>query len=84
MLVNKLSLSPLKFLRRDLKKRQKKKAFKLNTRIGILKRFRLRVIFQHILIFAYHIIFYYILIMKKHRLHAKAKEDDNIGKKNAC
>ena len=21
--------------------------------------------------------------MKKHRLHAKAKEDDNIGKKNA-
>ena len=48
MLVNKLSLSPLKFLRRDLKKRQKKKAFKLNTRIGILKRFRLRVIFQNI------------------------------------
>ena len=47
VLVNKMSLSPLKFLRRDLKRRQKKKAFKLNTKIGILKRFRLRVIFQN-------------------------------------
>ena len=47
VLTNKMSLSPLKFLRRDLKRRQKKKAFKLNTKIGILKRFRLRVIFQN-------------------------------------
>jgi len=48
MLINKLSLSPLKFLRRDLKKKQRKKAFKLNTKIKILTRFRLRVLFQNI------------------------------------
>ncbi len=48
MLVRKLSLSPLKFIRRDLKKRQRKKAFKLNTKIGIMTRFRLRVLFQNI------------------------------------
>ncbi len=48
MLARKLSLSPLKFLRRDLKRHQRKKAFKLNTKIGILKRYRLRVIFQNI------------------------------------
>lgn len=47
ILVNKLSLSPLKFIRRDLSKRQKKKAFRLNTKIGIMKRFRLRIIFQN-------------------------------------
>ena len=48
MLAHKLSLSPLKFLRRDLKRKQRKKAFKLNTKIGIMKRFRLRVVFQNI------------------------------------
>lgn len=48
MLARMLSLSPLKFIRRDLKRRQKKKAFKLNTRIGIMTRFKLRVIFQNI------------------------------------
>lgn len=48
MLSRKLSLSPLKFIRRDLSRRQKKKAFKLNTKIGIMKRFRLRVIFQNL------------------------------------
>lgn len=47
ILTNKLSLSPLKFIRRDLSRRQKKKAFRLNTKIGILKRFRLRIIFQN-------------------------------------
>lgn len=47
ILVNKLSLSPLKFIRRDLSKKQKKKAFRLNTRIGIMNRFRLRIIFQN-------------------------------------
>lgn len=47
ILVEKLMLSPLKFLRRDLKRRQKKKAFRLNTKIGIMKRFRLRIIFQN-------------------------------------
>lgn len=48
MLARMLSLSPLKFIRRDLKRRQKKKAFKLNTKIGIMTRFKLRVIFQNI------------------------------------
>ena len=48
MLARMLSLSPLKFIRRDLKRHQKKKAFKLNTKIGIMIRFRLRVIFQNI------------------------------------
>ncbi len=48
MLSRKLSLSPLKFIRRDLSRRQKKKTFKLNTKIGIMKRFRLRVIFQNL------------------------------------
>ncbi|MGN0614186.1 MAG: FtsX-like permease family protein, partial [Porcipelethomonas sp.] len=48
MLARMLSLSPLKFIRRDLKRHQRKKAFKLNTKIGIMTRFRLRVIFQNI------------------------------------
>lgn len=48
MLSRKLSLSPLKFIRRDLRRRKRKKAFKLNTKIGIMKRFRLRVIFQNL------------------------------------
>ncbi len=48
MLVRAFSLSPLKFIRRDLKRRQKKKAFKLNTKIKIMTRFKLRVIFQNI------------------------------------
>ncbi|MBQ8434770.1 MAG: ABC transporter permease [Oscillospiraceae bacterium] len=47
ILVRKLKLSPLKFIRRDLSTRKKKKAFKLNTKINILTRFRLRVIFQN-------------------------------------
>ncbi len=47
MLSTKLNLSPLKFIRRDLSRKQKKKVFKLNTKIGIMKRFRLRVIFQN-------------------------------------
>lgn len=48
ILVNKLSLSPLKFIRRDLKKHQKKKAFGLSTNIKFLSRFRIRIIFQNI------------------------------------
>lgn len=44
----KLKLSPLKFIRRDLSRRKKKKAFRLNTKIGIMTRFRIRVIFQNI------------------------------------
>lgn len=47
ILSHKLKLSPLKFIRRDLGKKKKKKAFRLNTKIGIMKRFRLRIIFQN-------------------------------------
>ena len=46
-LTAKLRLSPLKFLRRDLSRRKKKKAFRLNTKIPIIIRFRLRIIFQN-------------------------------------
>lgn len=48
ILASKLTLSPLKFLRRDLKRHQRKKAFKLNTKIPIMIRYRLRVLFQNI------------------------------------
>ena len=48
MLLRVISLPPLKFLRRDLKRRQRKKAFKLNTKLPIMFRYRLRVIFQNI------------------------------------
>ncbi|MCM1228055.1 MAG: ABC transporter permease [Clostridium sp.] len=48
MLYRKLNLSPLKFIRRDLSRKKNKKAFKLNTKIGIMHRFRTRVIFQNI------------------------------------
>lgn len=43
----KMSLSPLRFIRRDISKRGKKKAFRLNTKIKIMTRFRLRIIFQN-------------------------------------
>ncbi len=46
ILMNKLSLSPLKFLRHNLKKREKKKVLKL-TKFKFFTRFRLRVIFQN-------------------------------------
>lgn len=48
ILNSKLKLSPLKFLRRDLRRRTKKKAFHLNSGIPFLTRFRLRIIFQNI------------------------------------
>ena len=48
VLRRKLSLSPLKFLRRDLKRRQQKHALSLSKRIPFFSRFRLRVIFQNI------------------------------------
>ncbi len=47
ILAGKFRLSPLKFIRRDLKKSKKKKALRLNTKIGIMKRFRLRIILQN-------------------------------------
>ena len=48
MLLEKMSLSPLRFLRHDLSRRQKKKAFRLKTSIPIMKRFRMRILFQNI------------------------------------
>lgn len=48
LLFSKLALSPLKFLRHDLSRKQKKKAFRLNTKIPFLHRFRLRILFQNI------------------------------------
>lgn len=48
ILVSRLSLSPLKFLRRDLSRSKKKRAVYLNERSPIFRRFRLRVIFQNI------------------------------------
>lgn len=48
ILWNKLSLSPLKFLRRDLKRRVQKHVFPLSKRIGFFTRFRLRIIMQNI------------------------------------
>ena len=47
ILVYKMRLSPLKFLRNDLSRSHKKKAFKLNTKIKIFTRFRIRIIFQN-------------------------------------
>lgn len=46
VLIRKLSLSPLKFLRRDLSRKAKKKAVRLPN-IPFISRFRLRVIFQN-------------------------------------
>ena len=48
VLRRRLSLSPLKFLRRDLKRRQQKHTLSLSKRIPFFSRFRLRVIFQNI------------------------------------
>lgn len=48
ILYRKLSLSPLKFLRRDLKKRRQKHALYLTPKLAFFSRFRLRVIFQNI------------------------------------
>ncbi len=48
ILSSRMKLSPLKFIRRDLKKGGRKKAVRLNTKIGIMHRFRLRVVFQNL------------------------------------
>ncbi len=47
VLRKKLGLPPLKFLRRDLSNRRKKRAMHLSKRIPFFSRFRLRVIFQN-------------------------------------
>ncbi len=48
MLVRKLSLSPLRFIRRDLSNRKKKKALRLNSRMSLMNRFRLRILLQNL------------------------------------
>lgn len=48
VLCQKLSLSPLKFLRRDLNRKSQRRALPLNGRIPFFHRFRLRVIFQNV------------------------------------
>ncbi len=47
LLKYKLSLSPLKFLRRDLSRRKQKRAVPLSKHIRFFTRFRLRIIFQN-------------------------------------
>lgn len=47
-LYTKLKLSPLKFLRRDLKKNGNKKAMRLNTKIPYRTRFSLRIFFTNL------------------------------------
>lgn len=48
VLVSKLKLSPLKFLRHDLKKNKNKKAMRLNTKIPFKTRFSLRIFFTNL------------------------------------
>lgn len=47
MLKRKLSLSPLKFMRRDLSRRTKEHTVRLSEKLRFMTRFRLRVIFQN-------------------------------------
>ena len=47
ILADKLMLPPLKFLRRDLKRKKQRRAFPLNKHIPFFLRFRLRVVFQN-------------------------------------
>lgn len=48
VLISKLKLSPLKFLRRDLRKNNNKKAFWLNTKIPFKTRFSLRILLTNL------------------------------------
>ena len=62
----KLSLPPLQFLRRDLRKKQKTHVFPLPKGLPFLMRFRLRVIFQNLgsyLILFVGILFANLLLM---------------------
>lgn len=47
MLNHKLTLTPLQFLRHQLSRKQKKKAFRLSTKIKFFTRFRIRVVLQN-------------------------------------
>lgn len=48
ILYRKLTLSPLKFLRRDLSRKKQRRAFPLSTHIPFFGRFRMRIIFQNV------------------------------------
>lgn len=48
VLISKLKLSPLKFLRRDLRKNNNKKALRLNTKIPFKTRFSLRILLTNL------------------------------------
>lgn len=48
ILRQKLMISPLKFLRRDLSRKNQKRVIPLSERIGFFHRFRIRVIFQNV------------------------------------
>ena len=48
VLTSKLKLSPLRFLRRDLRKNNNKKAFRLNTKIPFKTRFSLRILLTNL------------------------------------
>ncbi|MDD3360863.1 MAG: ABC transporter permease [Hespellia sp.] len=47
ILSSKLTLSPLQFLRRDLRRRKQKRTIRLGNKIPFFSRFRLRIIFQN-------------------------------------
>lgn len=48
ILIKKLNISPLKFIRRDLSKKSKKNKLKLNIKASIMTRFRLRILLQNL------------------------------------
>ncbi|MCQ2080339.1 MAG: ABC transporter permease [Lachnospiraceae bacterium] len=52
MIISKLKLSPIKFLRRDLSKKKKRRAVLLNKKIAFISRFRLRILFQNVSAYA--------------------------------
>lgn len=52
MIISKLKLSPIKFLRRDLSKKKKRRAVLLNKNIAFISRFRLRILFQNVSAYA--------------------------------
>lgn len=47
MLISKLKLSPIRFLRRDLARKKKRRAVLLNKKMSFMSRFRLRILFQN-------------------------------------
>ena len=66
MLTWKLRLSPLKFLRRDLKKHRSRGAVRLSTKLPFFTRFRLRIVFQNLssyILLAFGILFANFLLL---------------------